>query len=222
MRVMQVHGRYAATFAERTRMSRELHDLLLQGLSGAVLRLRGLRKRLDPVAPRLSLPAAVEEMKEIESGLQTNVEETRRLVWDLRVPGGAGDLVGALSQMVAGAAGGTTEVRLRVEGRPSPLPPHPAREVVRICQQALANALTHAGGRRVEVRLRFADEEVTVEIEDDGHGFDPAEVPGEQAGHFGLTGMRERAASLGTLVVDSRPGQGTRVALTVRREDDRD
>jgi signal transduction histidine kinase len=85
-----------------------------------------------------------------------------------------------------------------------------------VLTEALANAARHAAARQVEVRLRVGEEHLTLEIEDDGGGFRPAEAGGPGDGHFGLTLMRERARSAGgDLTITSAPGDGTRVRLEV-------
>ena len=101
-----------------------------------------------------------------------------------------------------------------------PVSLHTAHEValLRIAQSALANATQHADATRVTVTLSFMDTEVALDVVDDGVGFDPDTISAGDRG-FGLSGMRSRARSLqGTLVVESRPGQGTAVAVTVPLE----
>jgi signal transduction histidine kinase len=99
-------------------------------------------------------------------------------------------------------------------GTPRPLPPEVDEQVVRVASEAITNARTHAACRAVEVTCAFGDHALTVRVRDDGRGFDPAAV--ETNGHYGLVGMRERAASIGaTLAVTSAPGDGTEVVLVV-------
>jgi signal transduction histidine kinase/ligand-binding sensor domain-containing protein len=221
MRLGQLKARYAATYAERNRMARELHDSLLQGMSAALMRLRGLRKLFKGAITRPDDPAVASEITEIEEVVAGNIEETRRLLWDLRGEAqGPTDLGGALESLVRklGNARGAA-MRTTVEGTASLLPRHVCRELLLITQEAITNALTHGAAKAIEVRLCYEDQQVRLLIRDDGRGFDPALALGPDAGHFGLKGMRERAASLGALVVDSRPGQGTRVEVTVSRRE---
>ena len=116
----------------------------------------------------------------------------------------------------------TATVQMVVEGDPVLVPRHIQRELLRITHEALTNALKHAGASRVEVRLSHARTNLGLSVCDDGHGFDPAGVDGVQNGHFGLTGMRERAALLGKFRLDSQPGRGTTVNVTVNLKDLRD
>ena len=221
MRLAQVHGRYVATFAERTRVARELHDSLLQGMAAVLMRLRGLRKLYGGAVPRPSDGAITGEITEIEEVVAANIEETRRLLWDLRGESrGAVDLgaaLGRLAQKLGGARG--VEVRPTVEGTPTPLPQHVCRELLLITQEAITNALEHAAPTKIDVHLQHQPRAVVLTIRDDGRGFDAAAAPGAEAGHFGLQGMRERAAALGTFSVESRPGEGTRIVVSVSRQE---
>ena len=109
------------------------------------------------------------------------------------------------------------EIELDVVAAQAALPPDPARdgEVLRIAQEALQNALRHAGAKRIAVRLRGDDTGLVLEIEDDGLGFDP-DAPGLRSRRLGLTSMEERAERLGGwLEIRSAPGAGTTVRLEV-------
>jgi signal transduction histidine kinase len=146
--------------------------------------------------------------------IAVNVEETRRLVWDLREQPTA--LEPALAEMVRRAAA-SVPAQFHVDGAEPPLPPSVRHELIRIAQEALNNALAHARAGRIDVRLGCGAETVALSVSDDGVGFDPPSVPAAAAGHFGLTGMRERAAAIGVFSLHSRPGQGTRIEVVVRR-----
>jgi signal transduction histidine kinase len=105
-----------------------------------------------------------------------------------------------------------------VEGKVVPVPGDVAGELSRIAQEAVSNAIKHAEARHITVRLCYEEGGVQLSISDDGRGFDPDQAPGPGSGHFGLLGIGERAARLGQLSVESRPGQGTRIAVTVSAE----
>jgi signal transduction histidine kinase len=106
-------------------------------------------------------------------------------------------------------------VALSLEGEAEPRAG--AGEILRIAQEALQNALRHAGASHVDVRLQAVDGHLRVAVADDGVGFDPDE-PGLRSRHLGLTSMQERARALGgTLSIASRPGAGTTVTLEVPR-----
>jgi two-component system sensor histidine kinase DegS len=105
---------------------------------------------------------------------------------------------------------------VRAEGEPYRLPPDVEIGVYRIMQEALQNVSAHAQPRRAEVAIGFSAGAVTLTITDDGRGFDPEAVQRNRAGHFGIMGMQERAQSLGgVLTIQTGPGQGTQVRLSV-------
>jgi signal transduction histidine kinase/ligand-binding sensor domain-containing protein len=212
VRVARVRAQYVLLLAERTRMARELHDTLLQGMSAAALQLGGLR------ADARELPEPLQkDLAQMQDTLSRCLQETRQAVWDLR-EGGAGrpgDL-GATLERMARRLCGAREVAcdFRVEGTPATLPHAAEDELFRIGQEAVTNALRHAQARTITVRLCYDDRAVTLTISDDGTGFDPAAPAPE--GHFGLAGMRERAARIGA-TLEVKSGPGTVVAVRVER-----
>ena len=207
----RVHAQYVLLLAERNRMARELHDTLLQGLSATALQLGGMRAEAGALPEALQQDLAV-----MQETISRCLQETRQAVWDLR-EGGSGrpELGASLERMVqrlCGARGVKGEVH--GEGIPAPLP-HPVEdELFRIAQEAVANALQHARPRTIAVRLCYDAQAVTLTISDDGEGFDPG-APAPQ-GHFGLAGMRERAARIGG-VLEVSSGAGTVVTVRVGR-----
>ena len=93
------------------------------------------------------------------------------------------------------------------------MPPVTENNLLRIAQEAIANAVKHGRASRIEVRLAFAREEIRLEVSDNGCGFDPS-MPAPADSHFGLVGMRERAAEThGTLTIESGSGKGTVVSF---------
>ena len=223
MRLLQLRARYAATYAERSRVARELHDSLLQGMAATLMRLRALGKRFINGQEASPPEAVAGEIREIEQVVASNIEETRRFVWDLREEGAAPPELGRALEDLALRMAGTrsAEARVVVEGATAPVPVHVRRELLRVAHEALANALTHGGARLIEVHLQYggAGGGLRLTVSDDGRGFDPQRAAGAESGHFGLQGMRERAASLGTFSVESRPGGGTRVEVQVNRRE---
>jgi signal transduction histidine kinase len=224
MRVAQLRGRYTATLAERTRVARELHDSLLQGMAAALMGLRGLRKLFGRSALRPADEAVASEILGIETIVANNIEETRKLLMDLRdQPHGPVDLSAGLENLATKLAAPVgVEVQASVEGAPAPLPPHVSRALLLIAQEAVTNALKHGAPRTISTNLRYEEERVILRVTDDGRGFDQTAAPGAEAGHFGLQGMRERAAALGTITIESSPGGGTTVEVGVPRKDRHD
>jgi signal transduction histidine kinase/streptogramin lyase len=212
VRVARLRAQYVLLFSERSRMARELHDTLLQGLSATALQLSGVR------AEGRDLPESLQrDLALMQETISRCLQETRQAVWDLRErsSGRPAELASTLERMVQRLCGPRgVKGSFVAQGTPAPLA-HPVEdELFRIAQEAVSNALQHAGARAVEVRLCYDAPTVTLTISDDGGGFDP-EAPAPQ-GHFGLTGMRERAARIGaTLAVTGAPG--TTVTVRVGR-----
>jgi two-component system NarL family sensor kinase len=197
---------------ERTRLAREIHDTLAQGLTAIALNIEGAMNRLktDPDQAHERLARALAMARE-------NLEDARRSVLDLR---GASRLEGKpLAEALAGlarsftsdsgvpahvAAAHTERLPLRVEA-----------ELFRVAQEALTNVRRHAHARGVEVALRKRGSTLTLSVQDDGRGFSPRTRRPNGATH-GIVGMRERAKLLGgRLQVSSAPGKGTRITARV-------
>ncbi|WP_047870796.1 sensor histidine kinase [Nocardiopsis sp. RV163] len=201
----------AGVLAERERLAREIHDTLAQGLSSIVLLLRSA----EGATPGVTGPAR-ERIAEARATAAENLEEARRFVRDLTPPSlEKGSLVEALRRVCERAAreGGPESV-LRVDGDLVPLPRDYEVALLRAAQASLANTVAHAGATRAVVTLGFLDEEVTLDVVDDGRGFaaEPT-VPRPDGTGFGLAALRERMTALGGhLEVESAPGEGTAVA----------
>ncbi|MFF3675530.1 sensor histidine kinase [Streptomyces sp. NPDC002120] len=200
--------RGAGILAERERLAREIHDTLAQGLSSIQLLLRAAERALPGEAP------ALEHIARAREAAQENLAEARRFVRALTPPDlEHGSLAAALERLCAGAPG--PRVRFSLSGSPRVLPTPYEVALLRIAQSALANVVRHARAGRAEITLTFMDASVTLDIVDDGHGFDPSSAPSGEGG-FGLPAMRSRAETLGGLfTVESSPGQGTAVAVTL-------
>jgi signal transduction histidine kinase len=105
---------------------------------------------------------------------------------------------------------------VKVTGKARSLPPNVESNLLRIGQEAAANALKHAHAKSLNITLLYEAHCVRLCIEDDGRGFEMKQIPGHDLGHFGLLGMRERTEKIGgRLEVSSTPGEGTRVEATV-------
>jgi signal transduction histidine kinase len=142
--------------------------------------------------------------------------EARRSVWDLRCQLlEHGDLVAAISQVVVPlAADGHAKVKVSINGTPVRLPGQKEMNLLRIAQEAVANAVNHGRPSQVNIELRYTTKFVCLNIIDDGCGFSASHTA--PTGHFGLLDMRERAHSMGSeLNVESEPGRGTCISLQV-------
>ena len=200
--------------AERRRIARDLHDIALQDLAGALqsLRLTQMRFKAQVSGHELDLTEEMEALGRAASGL-------RSAIYDLRHEKGR-PFVESVESLVglARQADIRRKVRLVVEkGFPEELPGEVSVELLRVLQEALTNVRRHSGATEVEVRLRIEGQEVAAEVADNGRGFDPASA---QAG-VGLSAMRERVEAVGGKIeVKSRPGAGTGVTVRVPLEGD--
>jgi signal transduction histidine kinase len=199
----------AASLEERQRLARELHDSVSQALYGIALGARTARTLLDRDPQK-----AAEPVDYVLSLAEAGLTEMRALIFELRPESLETEgLVAALEKQVAAAR---ARYGLSVDANlcPEPDAPLDVKEAVyRVAQEALHNVVKHARARNVQLRLAFDRGELTLEVEDDGAGFDPA---GEFPGHMGLTSMRERIVRVaGEIEITSAPGRGTKVRAWV-------
>lgn len=203
--------RQAGILAERERLAREIHDTITQSLTSIVLVLRTAR---DSDAGQQ--PALDGQLETALTAAQSALTDTRRLVADL-TPSELSDrsLPEALQRVLADHS--ARKVPFHVEGEARAVPTPAAVALLRAAQEALANVEAHAGAERVQATLTFLPEVVSLDVVDDGAGFDPAVPLGPTTGTgHGLPGLRARAAEVGgTVEIDSAPGRGTAINLTV-------
>lgn len=211
MDVIRQKLRSSAVLEERNRIARELHDTLEQELAGITMQL-DLAVDCFQQAPGV----AEQALETARNMSRHSMVEARRSVWDLRCQLlDDGDLVFALAKIVEPLTPrGHVKVDTRFEGTPVRLPRPAEMNLLRIGQEAVANAMKHGLARHISIELRYAPESVRLTVSDDGQGF--AADQASPAGHFGLLDMRERAQSMGScLTVESDPGHGTRIAVEV-------
>ena len=203
---------------ERTRIARELHDTLLQSFHGLLLRFQTvyslLPSRPDEAREKLekainAASQAIIEGRDAVQALRSSTAEINDLAATIKTFGE--ELTARESSSIPPA------FRVEVEGKPRNL--HPARreEVHRIAAEALGNAFRHAQARKIEVEIRYEEQQFRLRIRDDGKGIDPEVLSaGRREGHFGLHGMKERAEIAdGKLEIWSRDGSGTEIELTI-------
>jgi signal transduction histidine kinase/streptogramin lyase len=208
----KVHTQYALVLAERMRMSRAIHDTLLQGLAGLALQLDDLS-----YTPEAAPGAMKDRVRRMRRRVEEYIREARQSIWDLRAPAlEQRSLPSALREVGARAvADRPVSLDVSVKGAPQSCPPAVEQQLLLICQEALANAVRHGSPRHIDVELEYGNEQVSVRVCDDGRGFDPARVE-HVTGHYGVLSMRERAAQVrGHLTIASEPGSGTRVEAIV-------
>jgi signal transduction histidine kinase/streptogramin lyase len=218
-RLHQIGQEFAVRMAERTRIARELHDTLLQNFQGSLLVMQTARNILSrrPEQAGQTLDDAIN----MATGA---VAEGRDAIQDLRsqptVQSDLEQLLTATGQDLvhSGDANGNPVIfRVAVEGARQALDPIIQDEVYRITRELLRNAFRHSRASQIEADIRYDDRLLRVLIRDDGKGIDPKVVEaGGRAGHWGLSGMRERAKRIGArLEFWSEAGAGTEVALSI-------
>ena len=198
-----------AVLEERNRLARNLHDSVTQTIFSMRLTAEAARMLLDREPARVGA-----ELDKLQTLAKSALAEMRSLIFELR-PTAVTELglIPALRHHVV-----TLErqfglmVDLQVSGEPH-LPKLEAQRLFRISQEALNNVIKHAHTNKAYLTLRFDDERVFLQVEDQGIGFDPKSL-NKSGDHMGLSGMQERVEAMGgILTVDSRPGQGTRVMV---------
>ncbi len=200
-----------AAVEERNRLARELHDSVSQTLFSMSLTAEAATDlvRRDPAK-------ATETVQRLGEQSRSALGELRELIFELRPPDVAADGLAPALAKHAELVGRAYRTAVVVDAEDvAGLDPARASELFRIAQEALTNALRHAGATSIAVRLSQRDGRILLEVEDDGAGFDP-EAAGLRARHLGLTSMEERAAVLGgELTIGSTPGAGTLIRAEV-------
>jgi signal transduction histidine kinase/ligand-binding sensor domain-containing protein len=196
---------------ERTRLARDLHDTLLQGFQGLMLRLQAVDDLLPP-------GEAKEELEQTLDRADHVVTESRKAVHDLRLSTTVtNDLARAVRAMGDELSSeDSTTFGFLVEGHVQELHPIVRDEVYRITREALRNAFSHAQAHHIEAEIIYAENLFRLRIRDDGAGIAPAVLEDGRPGHYGLPGMRERAAEIGAkLDIWSGIGTGTEIDLSI-------
>jgi signal transduction histidine kinase/ligand-binding sensor domain-containing protein len=216
----QFDARVQERVNERTRIARELHDTLLQSFHGVMFRFQAAANVLPerPFDAKQRLETALKQgtraMREGRDAVQ-GLRDSTAVTNDLAVA------LQALGEELAATAVNSAQVRIAtvdvaIQGTPQALRPIIRDDIYRIGSEGLRNAFRHARARRIEVELRYDDRQFQLRVRDDGQGIGDAVLDRAQPGHFGVSGMRERAELIGGhFEVWSKAGMGTEVALTI-------
>lgn len=207
----------AGASSERQRLARDIHDTLAQGFTSIVMKLEAAEARIpsDPVAVQRYLSQA-------RSIARDSLAESRRYMWALRPDAlertSLPEALGRLAERWSEESGVVASVT--VSGTPHSLAPETKVTLLRVAQEALNNCHKHARARQVVITVSYMHNLVTLNVQDDGVGFDLARLhphsDEQSTGGFGLTGMRERIEQLrGTLMVESAPGEGCTLMAAV-------
>ena len=208
----QLNLRFEERLAERTRIAQDLHDTLLQGVVSASMQLHVANDHIPADSPAKPLVGRVMQL------MGQVIEEGRDAVRGLRSGYGDSDDLGKAFAQIGEefTQDQTKDYSVFVEGTPRQLHPIIRDEAYRIGREALTNAFRHSQGSKIEVELEYAPKHLRILVRDDGAGIDSNVLESGRDGHWGLTGMRERAESIGgRLKVWSRANGGTEVELFI-------
>lgn len=218
LRVKRIEMQFSAVLAERNRIAREIHDTLAQGFAGISVQLELVARMLTVSGEKAQI-----HLDQARILVRNSLAEARRSVWDLRSQSlEAGGLPVALSETARQiSAGSNVQTQVQVSGSYRALTPNVENNLLRIGQEAMTNAVKHARAAHIRVELKYDAKSVRLSVRDDGRGFDPKQARASAiSGHFGLVGMRERAAEIGgKLFVNSAPNAGTEVAVEIKLND---
>ena len=197
---------------ERTRIARELHDTLLQACLGALFQLGAA---VESLAPDSQVKSKFDPILQL---MEQGIDEGRNAIQCLRSSGsGPMDLVAALSavrQEFSAQPG--VDYRATVVGQQQPLRSAIQQEIYSIGREALVNAFCHSGAKRIDLELEYTDRNLTMRVRDNGRGIDQQVLYAGRKGHWGLTGMRERATRIGGLLkISSSATGGTEIQLSI-------
>lgn len=218
-RLQRLQQRFEATLdarvSERTRIARELHDTLLQRFHGLLLQFQAAFNLL-PERPRDSKQVLARAIDQVAEAITEGRDTVHSLRASALETNNLAEALGTLAEDLAQESGHAAVAQVQVQGTPQALHPLVRDETFRIAGEALRNAFRHAGARRIGVEVRYGRRQLSVHVRDDGKGIPPEVLSsGGRQGHFGLSGMRERAQLAGgTLVLQSTPGEGTEVVFS--------
>jgi signal transduction histidine kinase len=214
-RIARLHAainlRVEERLAERTRIARELHDTLLQSFQGLMLRLQVVDDLLPPGKAKEQLEQSLERADQA-------IAEGRSAVYDLRSSAtNTNDLAHAVRALGDElATQDSAAFQLVVEGPTRDFHPIVRDELYRITREALRNAFIHAAAHHIEIEITYGERAFRLRIRDDGQGIPPEMLEAGRPGHYGLSGMRERAQQIGAkLEIWSGAKAGTEIDLSI-------
>lgn len=204
-------AREAGVLDERQRMAREIHDTVAQGLAGIIAQLHAADGTDEEAQRRRHLDSAVELARE-------SLAEARRTVQAIGPPTlDTAQLPEALAEVSAKwSEANAVPVEMVTTGDAKPMHPEIEVTLLRVTQEALQNAAKHSRAGRVGITLSYMEDQLALDVRDDGIGFEPAKTKADKGNGYGLSAMRQRVGRLaGSLSIESEPGRGTVVSAIV-------
>ena len=208
LRERKLKQQFAAVLSERNRIAREIHDTLAQDLAGVSVQLELVSSLME----KHQEEAAATQLEATKSIVREGLANARRSIWDLRASDPKEILPVQAKRAAEQIAGRPEAIHFEITGVYRPLAPRIEEEILNILKEAVRNSVNHSSSADVYVSLCYETTALVVRVLDRGRGFDVPTVP--VPGHYGLQGMRERAASIGaTMTIESTPGSGVVVTL---------
>ena len=211
LRVNRAEREFKAVLGERGRIAREIHDTLAQGYVGISVQLEVLAELLR----QRRVDDAQKQLTQAREHVRSGLADARQSIWALRTQDSRETTLPVRIRRIAERAQGAgLEVHFNLFGAYRALPSETEQEILRIAQEAIHNVKKHAGASQLTVQLKYLPDEVGLEVRDNGKGIETNGKFEPGPGHYGFTGMKERAAAIGgALDVSGAPGEGTTVRL---------
>jgi signal transduction histidine kinase/streptogramin lyase len=215
-RLWQVKMRFEAVLDERSRLAREMHDTVIQGCASVSALLEALTS-LNHSDDRLTNDL----LEHARTQVRTTIDEARQTVWNLRQQKPSENMLGTALQRMAEQIGKESGVPVSLElgGKPFVLNQNATHELMMIAREAVYNAVLHGKPSEIDLKVFFARNDLTLEVRDNGVGFDPAVIQPNHSRHYGLVGMKERVQALGgRFQLESTLGKGTHLRIQIPRK----
>lgn len=214
-RLWQIEMRFEAVIDERGRLAREMHDTVIQGCASVSALLEALAS-LDQQDDSGGLTRDLVEHARTQ--VRSTVDEARQAVWNLRGQNASENMLGPSLERMADQIGRESGVPISVEltGKPFVLNQFATHELMMMAREAVYNAVLHGKPGKIQIKVSFAAKDLTLEVLDDGSGFDPKAIRPSEGRHYGLLGMKERVQSVGgRFDLVSAIGHGTSIFIQI-------
>lgn len=211
LHLQRMRSQFQAVLGERSRIAREIHDTLAQGLTGVVLHLEASEEMLEQ-----NTEQSRKHLLQARGLARDSLDEARRSVWALRSKHlDSVEFPAALQTVLTQLTSNTGMiVSFLVRGDSRPLSTQVEENLLRIAQEAISNVIKHAAAAKLTIEIDFLPEALRLMVQDDGRGFVPSEA--SMNGHFGLMGIKERVSQInGEIKIESSPGSGTQITISV-------
>ena len=215
LRLWQIEMRFEAVIDERGRLAREMHDTVVQGCASVSALLEALAS-LDRHEDNDALARGLVEHARTQ--VRSTIDEARQAVWNLRQQNASENMLGPSLQRMADQIGKESGVSVVFElsGKPFVLNQFATHELMMMAREAVYNAVLHGKPATIRINVSFAAKDLTLEVVDNGLGFDPKAIQPSEGRHYGLLGMTERVQSVGgRFELVSAIGKGTRISIQI-------